>query len=59
MQDYKYRFVIICASGISRSVYENLIQGYDVELKFEKNILKPISMFCASFKFLDFKVFEK
>ena len=33
-----YRFVIICASGISRSIYENLIQGYDIELKFEKSI---------------------
>tara|TARA_B100001250_G_scaffold413038_1_gene445900 strand:+ start:565 stop:1650 length:1086 start_codon:yes stop_codon:yes gene_type:complete len=33
-----HRFVIICASSISRSVYENLTQGYDVELKFEKSV---------------------
>ena len=34
-----YRFVIICANSISRSFYEDIVHGYNIELKFDKNIL--------------------
>ena len=34
-----YRFVIICAHSIDRSFYEDIVDGYNVELKFDKNIL--------------------
>tara|TARA_B100001741_G_C16519136_1_gene583850 strand:- start:474 stop:1559 length:1086 start_codon:yes stop_codon:yes gene_type:complete len=37
-----YRFVIICASGVSRSFYEDLVSGYDVELKFDKSIFASL-----------------
>jgi lipid-A-disaccharide synthase len=38
----EYRFVVICANSINRSFYEDLVQGYNVELKFDKKIL-PLS----------------
>ena len=34
-----YRFVLICANSINRSIYESLIKGYNVELKFDKAVL--------------------
>ncbi len=38
----RYRFVIICADSISRSFYEHLSQGYNVELQFNKDILRSV-----------------
>ena len=35
----EYRFVVICTNSINRSFYEDLVKGYNVELKFDKNIL--------------------
>ncbi len=40
-----YRFVIICAQGIKRSFYENIVGNYDVELFYDKKILE--SAHCA------------
>ncbi|MAQ70473.1 MAG: lipid-A-disaccharide synthase [Flavobacteriales bacterium] len=34
-----YRFVVICANSINRSFYEDIANGFNVELKFDKHIL--------------------
>ena len=39
----QYRFVIICVDHIHRSLYDNLINGLNVELKFDKSILSAVS----------------
>ncbi len=39
----KYRFVIICVDHISRSFYEELIVNFNVELRFNKDILHSVS----------------
>ena len=38
----EYRFVVICVNSINRSFYEDIVEGYNVELKFNQNIL-PLS----------------
>lgn len=39
----QYRFVIICVEHVPRSLYENLIKDFNVELKFNKSILPSLS----------------
>ena len=43
LQFSKYRFVIICVDHISRSFYEELIKDFNVELRFNKDILDSVS----------------
>ena len=38
-----YRFVIICVQSVKRSLYQDLIKDYNVELKFTKDILSNVS----------------
>lgn len=34
-----YRFVIICSQSVKRSIYEDFVKDYHIELKFDKHIL--------------------
>ncbi len=38
-----YRFVIICAESINRSIYEDLVIDCNIELKFNKDILPSVN----------------
>ena len=39
---HDYRFVVMCVESINRSIYEDLVADYNIELKFNKDILPSV-----------------